>query len=306
MVKSNQYKKQHWIPQSYLKAWCDPNSPADQEPYVWRVSKDGQITSKKAPKNIFFEQDIYSISLPNGNRDLVVEHDLAGLESEFVKVRERLLANRRPLDKRSDIILKAFIAAMKARTPQHLKHRQKQFRNISERMINMRQIVSSMTPKELEEFKKGIQPTFRSEKKISLEEIQQLAESPMGPFVLEEIKIQLPILSKMKLLILCTGDDLGFITSDNPCVWFDPELSKLPPLLQSPGLAFPTIEVTLPVSPSQLILLSWENITGYLDITEEILNDLNRQRRSLCKEYFICKRNEKREIWFNKSTYHPG
>ena len=36
-----EHKKQHWVPESYLTAWCDPGTPADQEPYVWRFSKDG-------------------------------------------------------------------------------------------------------------------------------------------------------------------------------------------------------------------------------------------------------------------------
>lgn len=31
-------KKQHVIPNCYLKSWCDPRTPAGQSPYIWRVS----------------------------------------------------------------------------------------------------------------------------------------------------------------------------------------------------------------------------------------------------------------------------
>ena len=45
--------KQHFVPQSYLRAWCDPETPDGQEPYVWRFAKDGTDARRKAPENIF-------------------------------------------------------------------------------------------------------------------------------------------------------------------------------------------------------------------------------------------------------------
>jgi len=48
MAKAKQHKRQHFVPQAYLKAWCDPDVPAGQEPYGWRFSKDGEVR-RKAP-----------------------------------------------------------------------------------------------------------------------------------------------------------------------------------------------------------------------------------------------------------------
>ena len=57
---------QRFVPNSYLKAWCDPDVPSEHTPYVWRFSKDGTEARKKAPKNIFTETDLYTITLRTG------------------------------------------------------------------------------------------------------------------------------------------------------------------------------------------------------------------------------------------------
>jgi hypothetical protein len=43
----------------------------------------------------------------------------------------------------------------------------------------------------------------------------------------------LPVLAQMNLAIFTTEDDLGFNTSDHPCVWFDPEGGRRPATLSS-------------------------------------------------------------------------
>ena len=133
MSKGIPHKDQHWIPQSYLKAWADPDA-TEAGAHVWRFSKDGERSSKKAPKGIFFEEDLYTIRLADGTRDLTVEHGLAGLESEFVGIRDTVLAQNKPLDARQDLLLRAFIAAMHSRTRAHLDHWQRQFRSLRDQM----------------------------------------------------------------------------------------------------------------------------------------------------------------------------
>src|SRR5882762_10371422 len=73
----SKHKKQHVIPNCYLKAWCDPLTPTGQIPYIWRISKDGSQSRKRAPEKSFTANDRYTITLPNGERNLVVEHTLA-------------------------------------------------------------------------------------------------------------------------------------------------------------------------------------------------------------------------------------
>ena len=83
MSKALPHKRQHWIPRSYLNAWCDPATPKEHQPYVWRFEKDGTSRARKSPKNIFHATDLYTIHLSDGTRELSIEHGLSELESEF-------------------------------------------------------------------------------------------------------------------------------------------------------------------------------------------------------------------------------
>lgn len=56
-----EYKKQLFIPKTYLDSWCDVNKPKSHGDYVWVFDYDGKNSKKKSPKNIFFESDLYTI-----------------------------------------------------------------------------------------------------------------------------------------------------------------------------------------------------------------------------------------------------
>lgn len=79
-------KKQHIIPYSYLRSWCDPDTPIGQEPYVWIISVDGTTERKKSPRKIFTEADMYTIKFPDGERELVIEDTLSKVEDAFARV----------------------------------------------------------------------------------------------------------------------------------------------------------------------------------------------------------------------------
>jgi hypothetical protein len=66
----SKHAKQHYVPQSYLSAWVDSDTPQGQEPYVWVFPKEETAGRKKAPKNVFWEGDMYTIPIPGGGRDL--------------------------------------------------------------------------------------------------------------------------------------------------------------------------------------------------------------------------------------------
>jgi hypothetical protein len=91
------HRKQHWVPSSYLGAWCDPDRPPKYDPYVWIFPKDGGNGQRKSPRNIFAETDFYTIHLPDGARDLSLEHGLATFETRFSRIRETRIDKRQPL-----------------------------------------------------------------------------------------------------------------------------------------------------------------------------------------------------------------
>lgn len=127
------HKRQHWIPKGYLKAWCDATVPEGHDPYVWQFTKDGTASRKKAPKKIFYEPNLYTLHLSDGTRDLKVEHGLAGLEDRFVRVRDTKLTPGRSLTAEEHVVVCAFVAAMKCRTPVHLNHWRSNWETIAQR-----------------------------------------------------------------------------------------------------------------------------------------------------------------------------
>lgn len=178
------HKRQHWIPQSYLGAWADPAAPAEFEPWVWQFAKDGKTSKKKAPRKIFFGKELYTLRLPDGARDLTVEHGLAGLESRFAQIRERKLAHRLPLDEEDDGYVRAFVAAMQSRTPGQLEH----WRSTWRRMADMGRTVQTAAQRGAR-WPTGVSgggPSF------SQEQVEALANADLGAFVFPMMEAQFP------------------------------------------------------------------------------------------------------------------
>ncbi len=286
------HKRQHFVPQCYLRAWCDPSTPSGQEPYVWRFNKDG------SPENLFHETDLYTIHRADGGRDLVLERGLAGLESEFAAVRDAKLSKREKITVREHVMLCAFIAAARARTPAQRDHLGGQWSKILERMERIKEWAKTATP---EQMRAASSIASGSGPSLGYDDVKRLAEKPMqtmlGP-VVEEVTF---LLMPLDFLVLVSVGS-AFITSDHPCVWFDPEGYKRPPMYQAPALIYESIEITLPVSPRQLILLNRRGLSGYFDAPERVIDEYNRRTRFHCTEYFVTDSNATKAVWFDRGV----
>lgn len=102
---------------------------------------------------------------------------------------------------------------------------------------------------------------------------------------------------RMHIVVLRTDEPVGFITSDDPCVWMDPDANTRPPLLRSPNVRSRDFELTMPISPQQIVMLNWQ-ISAYATANQQIVDELNRRTRYHCDETFIVCRNETRDAWF--------
>jgi len=298
----SKHKKQHYVPKGYLKAWCDLSAPKQYTPYVWVFSKDGNTVKKRSPKNLFHENNFYTIEHADGERDLTLEHGLSELEDQFCALRDKKLRFRQNITPEEHIILCAFIAAMRERTKIMQAHQQKQWRKALEMMEKMREWAKTATP---EEKKMMAGPPRSREKKrpsLSHDEVKKLAEDPIQHLLLPSISIETPLLCKIDFAILETDAQPGFITSDAPCVWSDPEAYKRPPLHQAPGLMYESIEITLPISPQQAILLNRKGINSYISVEENAVENLNRKTRFNAYKHFIVNSNYKKDIWFDPGT----
>lgn len=289
------------MPKGYLKAWCDPSTPKQYTPYVWIFSKDGNTVKNRAPRNLFHENNFYTIKRADGERDLTLEHGLSELEDQFCASRDKKLKFRQSITAEKHIILCAFIAAMGARTKIMQAHQQEQWLGALEKMEKMRKWARTATP---EEKKMMAGPPRSGEQKrqsLNYNEVKKVAEKPIQHLLLPSIFKETPLLCKIDFAILETDAKPGFITSDNPCVWSDPEAYKRPPFYRTPGLMYESIEITLPISPQQAILLNRKGFNGYITVNENAVDMLNRITRFNAYEHFIVNKNIKKDIWFAPS-----
>ena len=296
-MNTNSHKSQHFVPQCYLKPWCDPDCPPEYEPYVWLFERDGTKPRKKAPSNIFKETDFYTVEKADGTRDLSFEHGLSGLESKFASIRESKLSKQLPMTEEEHAYLGIFVAATQFRTRSSREHHANQWQHALDLMDDLADAMSNATH-EQKRAAARISSSPSEGKAISHEQVRRLAEYPLQTMMTGILQAVTPVLTKMNMLILNTDDPVGFITSDRPVTWFDPEAYKLPPLYRAPALASPTIEVTMPLSPKQCLIFAWQCPTGYVDAPAIALNELNRRHRALSGQHIVVQRQSTAPYWF--------
>jgi hypothetical protein len=302
------HKDQHWIPKCYLRGWTDPAAPTGYDPYVHVFTKDGAASRKKAPSNLFTQTDLYTIKLPDGGRDLRLEHGLAGLEASFSETRRDYLSKRRHIPFTRYFKLLAFLSAMHSRTPSRMEH----FMGFWNEVLAMGdEMERNMKGASKEERRRvaaaslpGRGPT------ATIDEIRKFTSSPMENTLVPLMESELPLLMLMRCIVLCTASQTGFITSDSPVVWFDPDWHRGPPLYRSPCFSDPRLEITLPMSPTQMLILMHGPFdparpVAYLDVGEEAVTELNRRTRFRCDKEFVVRREATEPRWFDAGTLPP-
>ena len=105
---------------------------------------------------------------------------------------------------------------------------------------------------------------------------------------------------KMDMGIVFTDDDQGFITSDDPCVWYDAELVRLPPFYRHPALTSPTIEVILPIGPNRMLLFNRRGFRSEVSAPRKVINFYNRLVRFGADEHFVSTRDAIDPYWFEE------
>jgi hypothetical protein len=274
-------KNQHVVPQCYQRSWCAPDCPLEFEPYVWVFSKDGSAKKKKAPKNLFVENEKYTVRLTDGSRDLVVEDTLMRTEDAFVNVLSKI-EDSRSLEMRDIAGLCIFTAAMHARTNSMGRHFRNFLGELHELVVKGERAHNALPVTSLE-----------------TADMAQHAHQRMIQATLETLP---QMLYRMSLAILETDDELGFITSDTPAVWFDPDSHRRPPALRSPNLSDPRIQISMPLTPRHTLLFSHSRFRGYMRATPQNVDALNWRVRVRCSEHFISWKGQTKPSWFEKGV----
>jgi hypothetical protein len=272
-------KKQHIVPNCYLKAWCDPTTPNGHEPYIWIHPADGGEPRRKSPKKTFTETDRYTIQSPSGDRDLLVEDTLAHIETEFARIRERVESVQQ-LSARDYFLLCAFVAAMCSRT-----------KSAGDNWATMWDTVRS-------------QARRRALEHSSIFDSPQLDDAVLnasGRYVQVTLKVLTPMLFHMRLGIYFVENRGTFITSDNPCVWYDRDKFRRPPAYRGPALSHPNVQILLALSPRSLLLLSHDKKwAGYFRADTQFIDEVNRLIRFDSHEHFVTHDGRSKPVWFEE------
>jgi hypothetical protein len=203
------------------------------------------------------------------------------------------IEERQPLDAEEKVWVCAFIAAMHFRTRTQRNAFRQQWGHALRIAEDLQQRLDSMTPEQRKTSRPPTQIGKTSGPGLTIEEVRELSKRPLQQMLPDIIEKDLPVLARMNLVIFTTEDDVGFVTSDHPCVWFD-ERARRGPL----SLGSRTIEVSMPISPRSLALLCWEDLPNYKSVSLAELDNDNRLQQANCDEYFVVRRNTSRPEWF--------
>ena len=222
------------------------------------------------------------------------------LRAALPEIRREKLDQELPMSVEEWAYLVSFVAAAQFRTRSSRDHHAGQWQSVLNVMDEITERMKLATPEQ-----KRIAAVSGSlsarDKSLSHDQVRKLAKAPLQLMMPGMLRSVTPILLRMNMLILCTDNLTGFITSDCPVTWFDPEDYKRPPLYRSPALGSPTIEVTMPLSPRQCLIFAWRCPNGYVPASPFALDEINRRHRSLCGEHFVVRSNTKNDYWFKES-----
>jgi hypothetical protein len=298
----SQSKRQHIIPRCYLSAWLEPVAPPGQTRAIWRISKDGQTKRRKSPEKSFVETDRYTVKLKAGGRDLHVEHTLGQIESNFAGVLGRMTRREHlsPLDKAK---ICTFTAAMIGRTCR----RADAWKGL---WINVKRQVENLEAKRGAHKTGSREPPFSRSRAggwvVTSEELDDMLLNSHPDFLVTTIEVAAPILFSMQLSLFTTEDPVGFVTSDDPCVVHSPKSYRYPPMMRSPGLAQPDVEITLPLSPRLLIAFTHgAALPRYTKLDTKMVDAINRLTVGHAREEFVSLGGICREAWFIQETLPP-
>lgn len=286
MKRMSSHKKQHTIPRSYLAAWIDPVTPPGHTGAIWRISKDRSTKRKKAPENSFTETDRYTIQMKDGTRDLTVENSLAQIENDFQGVL-KTIRRRGKLNVFQRAKLCVFTAAMLGRSKKQGDYIQHQWATQIEKV------------KRMEEKYGAVQPSLS-------QQLEEANENSHAQLVTGTVDVAAPVLFLMALTILTTDDPDGFITSDAPAVMYNPKAHTMPPFHRSPGLLQQEVEVSLPLSPHEVVLFSYKPMRMlYTPVPTRIVDEVNRTTFFFSDAEFVSWKGTTKEAWFEERQAPP-
>jgi hypothetical protein len=220
-------------------------------------------------------------------------------------VRDNKINSEQQLDNDELIDLLTFVAVMRSRTPSSGDRWQSIWEGILSKMEEYEAFLAD-EDYEPEKHLKMSGRNFSEGNIITIDEARDIVEHPITTHMGHSVKTQLKEFNSFDKAVIYTEINQGFITSDNPVVWADPFVSRLPKHLRSVGLRNRTIEITMPITPRHLLFLNKYGVNGYINLmdyssesrVETILN-ANMRTFAYARKYVIKNKNQINWNWIS-------
>lgn len=254
-------KRQHYVPKFYLKefATSDTYGKKDKAQVHIYDLKDEKKSIRNI-KTIAYEQYLYSPKDEKNDRSSYMEDRLAGLESLMSQIWNGFVNNRMGLSPTMKKGIALFIATLILRHPDNL------YKNKEMKSFLYTEVMKNI-PKGETKF------TFVANGQESIIEVKEMedalnaSEYDESIFFIKNIEYFATDIAERlikKKWSIIASEEKVFITSDRPIIISNPETGLL-------GLESPGVTISLPLSPTRLLLLE-DNINNEENLTEYPLN----------------------------------
>ncbi len=279
-------KRHHYVPKFYLGYFTEAGFNGTE--VLWIYDKESSEPRAQTPVNTCVESGFYSFEAATG-KNVEIEKGLSQIESETKRVLDRLQDPKALLTTEDISTLSAFLALMYVRVP-----RSKQ--SVSEIIAAAAAQFAKGRAKDRDGIARYFRETKDRDHKLTEEELIKLLSEFDQHFTIE-------VDSKAALLHSLTGFPkvaeifLGmnwclclapaskhFLTSDSPvCVFFRPAPGQAG---FGAGLMHSNAEVTFPISPRVILLLSWRRKQKRASVSTGFVHEMNR-RMAWSAERFV-------------------
>lgn len=289
--------KHHFVPQLYLREWIDSESLDKDgvEPYLWVYEKGISEPYQKAPKNVAFRGNLYSVDASSDFDEDAVEKIFQRVESDYAIVWRQKIMEHQPLSEKDRGIVATFVSALFPRSPFMRDHLGGMVEEIAQKVTNM------ITSSEDELKRLGKQYEEKTGQSIAGFEVEvfdpanfelEATRESKTAIMLTLLKDIFPFISRMSLVFVEASEGESFLTCDMP-------VSLSAPRRTGPvGFGSPDAEVALPLSPKICLIASWvKKSDGYIMAPKGFVEHLNlRMVENAEKELYSSSRNLRPQV----------
>jgi Protein of unknown function (DUF4238) len=301
-------KSHHYSPVLHLRNFVG-NAPAG---HVWTYDKQSGNSRSSIPEETGFETHFYSVERDDGTKDTTIEKFLADVESKAAPVYRDLLEGKLP-EGQPKADFANFLAAMFARTPSL----RRMFGEMKSRALQIHNYAYGIDDRAFESF---VKRSGEGRAPLDEEGLEALRNALLDPSQFEiEVSREstlrcLGVMDRLTPLFFKMGWTLVysahgyFITSDNALAKaVDPK--SVSPFYGDGGFVNRTVEVTFPLSPKTMLLMTWaEKPRPQLEAPGEAVDGWNRARASNAERFLYAHIDDKRiaQLAAEQAHSRPG